>query len=1027
MTAQVQGVRNPYLDFCIAVQAARRQAEGARSPIATACGVAASIYTHQIGNTMRVLTDVRIRHLLADEVGLGKTVQALMILNALRRQRPSLKVLVVVPDRLVTQWRDEILTRAHSAPVGEGSGEDSQYIRLAWEAQLKTGDWSLADIDARRYHVLVVDEMHKLTTEVQSRIVRVSEDIQHLLVLTATPAFQDVRRHAQLFSLLEPERTAAVRHLNREQRSQSIETVDTGPEITDEEAADIVRSMLDRDRMALEASSEAERTRTAMSECAYRRVIRTRRADFRGVLPARRHLPKVIEPLYVESERQALMWQYFEFLDDLSLKLDPVLLAKRVILSPPSLEQRVDFLRRRGHERQGLLEQVKPLVNKKAGDSRVDALVDLLNSIWLANPEERVLVAAQDNLTVDYLYETVGARLGEIGPLDARQKLVAARLRQGMMTDAVDDLAGVGNETSENLEAFQRGDAIVLFAPEAAQVGLNLQCARVLILYSVPWRPEEVEQWIGRLDRIGNEAAFSAEGAKSIDVYTIAQRGLVDEKVVRVLERFRVFEHSVNLDGKHLAEVTDAIEKAALHPEEVDWARFESETERMANEDSARDLSSPLQAHLPWTPAAAVALRARLEAVPPFQPILTELTPSIRSGLKAWDRAFEGMLKLLNRAGEYRIKTNGDEDGYRFKSLWYTYGEPGLQGQREVLSRVNFSFGPDPFLQKSPENAFCYVTRRGEIETPPRRTVQLVLEDKVVDRPLRFLGFGERLHDELIDGWVAFLDERVGGTIDIGFPTTHNFFTRVENPGVVIVRVTELNPVFALAPRLEERNSMEAVTAAITRSRVSELILPFISRTRCALEADSRWLITQLPPVFSVSGARKTPTGWETVAGEAISALLNPLLLDQSELASASVQSFNSDTERSAEAGSTFLREGDSLAAELAWAALIPSFRENAETRISVVSRERDDELSLRALEHRLASERARLAVERGNKLQIQRAESECAMAEDRLAMSRTYWDRRLAWLHRCAEAVLNLQPEERVVQIIRVRRVNPH
>ena len=69
------------------------------------------------------------------------------------------------------------------------------------------------------------------------------------------------------------------------------------------------------------------------------------------------------------------------------------------------------------------------------------------------------------------------------------------------MTKAVKDLAGFENETNENLEAFQRGHAQVLFAPEAAQVGLNLQCARILVLYSVPWRPEEVDQWIGRLDR----------------------------------------------------------------------------------------------------------------------------------------------------------------------------------------------------------------------------------------------------------------------------------------------------------------------------------------------------------------------------------------------------------------------------------------------------------------------------------------------------------------------------------------------
>ena len=91
------------------------------------------------------------------------------------------------------------------------------------------------------------------------------------------------------------------------------------------------------------------------------------------------------------------MWRYLAQLDKLNTHIDPVLLAKRVILSPPSLEQRIDFLRRKGHEIDGLLEQAKPLVHKSKGDSRADALVDLLATVWAHDPEESVLVAAQDD------------------------------------------------------------------------------------------------------------------------------------------------------------------------------------------------------------------------------------------------------------------------------------------------------------------------------------------------------------------------------------------------------------------------------------------------------------------------------------------------------------------------------------------------------------------------------------------------------------------------------------------------------
>ena len=161
--------RNPYVDLCLHVQALRRQAEEVRTPLASALGIAGSIYTHQLANVLRVLTDVRVRHLLADEVGLGKTIQALMILNALRRQRRDLRALVIVPDRLVPQWRDELMTRAHTAPYETNTPGEGQYVRLAWEDQLRQRDDSgapklaLTDIDGTRYEVLIVDELHRQT------------------------------------------------------------------------------------------------------------------------------------------------------------------------------------------------------------------------------------------------------------------------------------------------------------------------------------------------------------------------------------------------------------------------------------------------------------------------------------------------------------------------------------------------------------------------------------------------------------------------------------------------------------------------------------------------------------------------------------------------------------------------------------------------------------------------------------------------------------------------------------------------
>lgn len=88
---------DPFIDLCLGIQAVRRTVEREIAGLGGATGVAAVPYPHQLANVQRILTDSRIRHLIADEVGLGKTVQTLMVLNALRLQNPRHRALILVP------------------------------------------------------------------------------------------------------------------------------------------------------------------------------------------------------------------------------------------------------------------------------------------------------------------------------------------------------------------------------------------------------------------------------------------------------------------------------------------------------------------------------------------------------------------------------------------------------------------------------------------------------------------------------------------------------------------------------------------------------------------------------------------------------------------------------------------------------------------------------------------------------------------------------------------------------------------
>jgi ATP-dependent helicase HepA len=1016
-----------FFELCLRVQATRRHVEALRTPLISALGIAASVYTHQLLNTLRVLTDIRVRHLLADEVGLGKTIQALMILNALRYSNPKLRALIIVPDRLVPQWRDEVFVRAHIPPSEAGkSTEDPSYIQLAWEAQFRNDRLALSNIDPNHFDILIVDELHSLTTALQDRIVRTAPEFNHILILTATPAFQHIKRHAELFAILEPERTAIARWKSVENltgdSSWNEEENSSWSELT---AQHVVQYLYDRDRSAASTDNPEMLEAIALAHCAYRRVIRTRRIDYPGVLPLRRHIRIEVEPIGAEADRQTLMWAYLRHLDTLTRKIDPVSLAKRVVLSPPSLEQRVDYLRRFDHDRDGLLERVKPLVHRGNGDSRADALIDLLQEIWLTDPGERVLVAAQDNLTVDYLFELVLARLPVIGPIGAKTQLVAARVRQGMMTEAVDDLGGHGNETNENLEAFQRGEANILFATEFAQVGLNLQCARVLILYSVPWRPSEVEQWIGRLDRIGNIAAYSDSGeAKTIDVYTIVQKGLLDARVVRVLESFAVFERGVNLDGTHLDELSRLIESAALNQGGVDWEVLEAQSGAMAAEDAIQELESPLRTFLRWTPENARQLKRRIESMKPLEPVIKRSHADRSTGMRAIDRAFEGFMELLERAGEYHIRRNTEKSGVRYKTLWYAFGNRRVGGAREVRSRVVFDCGANPHENSHPINALAFISRRGSISSPPLRRVDLQIDNQTANPKLHFLNFGDPIHDQLVSGWLS--KKGASGThLNVVLPDTHQFFER-HSEGLYVGRIGIIDSAEALQPEESVATTMAVLMASATTSgslRLAEIARIFERKVISAMEADSRWIRSELNSSMRTVGVCKVHGGWAPVAEDTFGLLLNPVAFGNRHSARSFVPDKSSDEVREFSIGIQKARQLPLGSANSEWGSLLEEFEKRLSIRRSVLLEERNDARQLGELELCELNNRLNLSQESGMRSAVTKAESDVQAALEQLTLTDLFWAQRDSWLSRTGEIIRSMEFHEHLVFALRVSR----
>lgn len=733
-----------YLDLVMGTQALRREVEREAVDLFGALGVAAWRLPHQLANVERVLTAPRVRHLLADEVGLGKTVQALMILNALRLQSGGrLRALIVAPDALVAQWRDELLCRGHEAPQQqdlEGDDEDDQRAaRLAWPGRMLA-----SDIDPARYDLLIVDELHALPLEIQRRITRQGPLFPHVLLLTATPPFHDPARLVDLLRVLEPARVTA-------------ELVDPDPgrvlaalQAREREVAELIDSGGgDWERwQALGGAPPVETlaSSAAQAHCALRGVVRARRADWPSLFPARRLHVLEVEPTEAEVERLNLLWRYFTYLGELTREFDLDLLAQRALRSPASLRQRVTYLRGHGHEREGLLAQVAPLLDREHGDSRLDALCDLLAGIWEREPAARVLVVAGDNLTADDLAARLPELLGRVGPPDARVELAPVKVRN--QAKPVDSVSDEEHEIESAVSRFRRGEANLLLAAETGKVGLNLQWTRHLVLYSVPWDPQDVEQWLGRVDRIGNPALRDDDGElQPVEIYTIAWRGQVDQRVLDVIRAAGVLERSVSMDGEAVERVRDAIRAAALSDDPEGWRRVLGQARALSGGSELEEDAAPLARWLPWTADAGMRRYAARREARAVEPVIGHRRRA--DGFEDREQALLSWLYAAQAERAYKLGKVQAHPGLR--TLGYPELAAAAGGAHVDLSALPHPQGALKDLLPTPFKKVHFLVRHGDLGSPPRREL---VDAGGRPRYVHFLDHGSHLHEELVKTWL---------------------------------------------------------------------------------------------------------------------------------------------------------------------------------------------------------------------------------------------------------------------------------
>ena len=504
-------------DFALRSEAVRLDLERRADALGALFASRVYVKPHQVSVAHHVLSAAQPRFVLADEVGLGKTIEAGLVLSALLHAGLVRRCLVVAPSHLTVQWLAELFHKFNllftlmdpdrardaredsvdpDAPGSPWAQHNLVVTSLEWLSRAK-GE---ADEAAQAgWDLVIFDEAHHLrgerAYEVASALAKRSWG---LLLLTATPLQLDPGEYHALLRLVDPAPPASEEEL----RARLAKQGDLSSEVRallagDSSAAERIARLFPEDAELRALRGTELLAHLAESYGLSSRLLRNRRAVVGGFTP--RVLVKVAvasspDERDLEREVRAAL---SEAHGRHKLPAGAVLgsLLRRLGSSPPALAAGL------ASATDAALRKLAPRAAALAAekDTKLLAFRELLDGEL---QQEKVLVFAEARETIDYLRLQLARPRG-------KRKGIEALAYVGDLTPA---------ERDKLVARFRDPDGPrVLLCTELGGEGRNFQHCHVLVNYDLAWSPAAIEQRIGRIDRIGQSRevrihAFRPEG-----------------------------------------------------------------------------------------------------------------------------------------------------------------------------------------------------------------------------------------------------------------------------------------------------------------------------------------------------------------------------------------------------------------------------------------------------------------------------------------------------------------------------------
>lgn len=552
---------------------------------------------HQLHVLNRAMETNNIRYILADEVGLGKTIEAGMIIRELKSRGLVSRILVVCPTGLVTQWASEMQEKFHEKfqvilpsdydTIRRLTDNDDVYGQFdqvispmdSIKPIEKHAGWSEEKVEKYNeeriyaiinsgWDLIIIDEAHRVAGS-SGEVARyklgnlLAQASPYLLLLSATPHNGKTEPFLRLIRLLDADAFPNAKSIVREQvapfliRTEKREAIDNnGNLLFKNRITHLVtiswdeRNNLQRELYEMVSSYVAKTYNKALRNrkknmCLIFLLIIMQRMVTSSTAAIRQSLERRLNVLL--EQRTCVGNLREEDLDELNIE-DGVEDALEAISLDMELE----------------IEELKQIISlaKQAQfqnqDAKVEPLLNEMDVILSEDRTQKVIIFTEFVATQTYLQELL-----------VNRGYTVTILNGGMSID----------ERNAAMQEFKASTSIFI-STDAGGEGLNLQFANIIINYDLPWNPMKIEQRCGRVDRIGQQRDVHIYNFIVGETVENRVREVLEEKLSVILKEMGVDKYSDVLDSEVAeCDFTDVYMRSIGHASQIEKNLYPVEAE----------------------------------------------------------------------------------------------------------------------------------------------------------------------------------------------------------------------------------------------------------------------------------------------------------------------------------------------------------------------------------------------------------------------------------------------------------------